>query len=48
MKVDKVKLDTAKARSFFERYGVKLKLTTAYNLEANGKSKRSHDQSYMH
>lgn len=40
MRVDRGELSITEARDFFERYDVKLKLTTAYNLEANGKSER--------
>jgi len=42
MRADRGELDAAEARDFFQRYGVKLKLTTAYNPEANGKSERGH------
>ena len=42
MRADRGELDAAEARSFFQRYGVKLRLTTAYNPEANGKSERGH------
>ena len=42
MRADRGELDVVEARNFFQRYGVKLKLTIAYNLEANGKSKRDH------
>ena len=42
MRADRGELDAAEARSFFERHGVKLRLTTAYNPEANGKSERGH------
>ena len=42
MRADRGELDAAEATNFFERYGVRLKLTTAYNPEANGKSERGH------
>lgn len=42
MRADRGELDVTKVRDFFERYGVQLKLTTAYNPEANGKSERGH------
>jgi Integrase zinc binding domain/RNase H-like domain found in reverse transcriptase/Reverse transcriptase (RNA-dependent DNA polymerase) len=42
MRADRGELDATEARSFFQRYGVKLRLTTAYNPEANGKSERGH------
>lgn len=42
MRADRGELDAAEARTFFQRYGVKLSLTTAYNPEANGKSERGH------
>ncbi|KAL3688565.1 hypothetical protein R1sor_014874 [Riccia sorocarpa] len=35
-------LDSEAARAFFRRYGVKLKLTSAYNPEGIGKSERRH------
>jgi hypothetical protein len=35
-------LDVIEARSFFEKHGVKLRLTTAYNPEVNGKSERGY------
>ncbi|KAL3685371.1 hypothetical protein R1sor_003393 [Riccia sorocarpa] len=35
-------LDAQEARDFFERYGLKLSLTTAYNPEGNAKSEREH------
>ena len=40
MRVDQGELDAIKATSFFERYGVRLKLTTTYNPEENGKSEQ--------
>jgi hypothetical protein len=42
MRADRGELDATEARDFFQRYGVRLKLTTAYNPEANGKSERGH------
>ncbi|KAL3676054.1 hypothetical protein R1sor_026002 [Riccia sorocarpa] len=35
-------LDAQEARDFFQRYGLKLSLTTAYNPEGNAKSERGH------
>ena len=35
-------LDAREAMDLFERLGVKLSLTTAYNPEANGKIERGH------
>ena len=35
-------MDATKARQFFERHGVWLRLTTVYNPEANGKNERRH------
>lgn len=40
--VDEEELNAIEVRDFFQRYGVKLKLTTTYNLEANSKSERWH------
>ncbi|KAL3676471.1 hypothetical protein R1sor_026419 [Riccia sorocarpa] len=42
MRADRGDLDTGEAREFFQRYGVKLKLTSAYNPEGIGKSERGH------
>ena len=42
MRADRGELDVVEARNFFQRYGVQLKLTTAYNPEATGKSERDH------
>lgn len=39
---DRGELDAREAREFFERMGIKLALTTAYNPEGNGKSERGH------
>ena len=42
MRADRVELDIAEAQNFFQGYGVQLKLTMAYNPEANGKSEKGH------
>jgi hypothetical protein len=42
MRADRGELNAAEAKEFFNRYGVQLKLTTAYNPEANGKIERGH------
>ena len=42
VRADRGELSATEAREFFDRYGVKFKLTTAYNPEANGKSERGH------
>ncbi|KAL3691330.1 hypothetical protein R1sor_004981 [Riccia sorocarpa] len=42
MTTDRGELDARKAEEFFQRYGVKLALTTAYNPEGNAKSERGH------
>jgi hypothetical protein len=42
MRADRGELDAVEAKNFFERHGVRLRLTTAYNPEANGKSERGH------
>lgn len=42
MRADRGELDANEAREFFNRYGVQLRLTTAYNPEANGKIERGH------
>ena len=39
---DRGELNAHEAIELFERLGVKLSLTTAYNLEANGKIERGH------
>ena len=39
---DRGELDAREAMDLFERLGVKLSLTTAYNPEANGKIERGH------
>ncbi|KAL2622718.1 hypothetical protein R1flu_002923 [Riccia fluitans] len=39
---DRGNLDSEVARAFFQHYGVKLKLISAYNLEGIGKSERGH------
>ncbi|CAM6082164.1 unnamed protein product [Calypogeia fissa] len=35
-------MDTKEAKEFFEKFRIKLKLTTAYNPEGNGKEERGH------
>ena len=40
--VDRGELYSDKAREFFAKHGVRLTLTTTYNLKANGKIKRGH------
>ena len=42
MRADQRELEAVEATSFFERYGVRLRLTTAYNPKANGKSEGGH------
>ncbi|KAL2631086.1 hypothetical protein R1flu_015772 [Riccia fluitans] len=42
LRADRGELDTIEARQFFDCYGIKLKLTTSYNPEGNGKSERGH------
>ena len=39
---DRGELDAQEAEELFDRLGIKLSLTTAYNLEANGKVERGH------
>ena len=39
---DRGELDAEEAEELFDRLGVKLSFTTAYNPEANGKVKRGH------
>ena len=39
---DRGELDAKEAREFFDRMGIKLALTMAYNPEGNGKSERGH------
>ena len=39
---DRGELDAEEAEELFDRLGVKLSLTTAYNPEANGKVERGH------
>jgi hypothetical protein len=39
---DRGELDAQEAEELFDRLGVKLSLTTAYNPEANGKVERGH------
>ena len=38
--VDRGELNSDEAREFFDRIGLRLSLTTSYNLEANGKIER--------
>jgi transposase InsO family protein len=40
---DRGELDAQEAEELFDRLGVKLSLTTAYNPEANGKVERGHE-----
>lgn len=42
LRADRGELNSHEAEEFFERFHIKLKLTTAYNPEANGKSERGH------
>jgi hypothetical protein len=42
MREDRKELDVDEATTFFDKFNVKLNLTTAYNAEANGKSERRH------
>jgi hypothetical protein len=42
MRANRGELDVVESRRFFERHGVRLRLTTAYNPEANDKSERGH------
>lgn len=42
MRADRGELDSDEAREFFKKFHIRLKLTTAYNPEANGKSERGH------
>lgn len=42
MRADQEELNAAEVRDFFQRYGVKLKLITSYNSEANGKNEKEH------
>ena len=42
LRADRGELESHKATDFFKRFNIKLKLTTAYNPEANGKSERGH------
>ena len=39
---DRGELDSDAARMFFQRFGIQLTLTTAYNPEGNGKVERGH------
>ena len=42
MRADRGELDANDAREFCERFGIRLKLTTAWNPEGNGKIERGH------
>ena len=42
MRADWKELDADEATAFFKKFNIKLNLTTAYNLEANGKCKKGH------
>jgi hypothetical protein len=42
MRADRGELNAEEAREFFLRYGIHLRLTTAMNPQANGKSERGH------
>ncbi|KAL3687181.1 hypothetical protein R1sor_013490 [Riccia sorocarpa] len=42
IRADRGDLDTGEARDFFQCYGVKLKMTSAYNPEGIGKSEQGH------
>ncbi|WP_217591542.1 hypothetical protein, partial [Burkholderia sp. GbtcB21] len=42
MRADRRELNAKEAREFFKRFHIRLKLTTSYNPEANGKSERGH------
>lgn len=42
MRADRGELDNHEAKEFFKKFHIRLKLTTAYNPEANGKSERGH------
>jgi hypothetical protein len=44
--VDRGELDAQEAEELFDRLGVRLSLTTAYNLEANGKVECGHGVEY--
>jgi hypothetical protein len=39
---DREELDVEEVKEFFDKYGIKLRLTTACNPEANGKIERRH------
>jgi hypothetical protein len=42
MRADWKELDANEATAFFEKFSIKLNLTTTYNPEANGKSEQEH------
>ena len=42
MRADRGELDSKEAKAFFRKFHIRLKLTTSYNPEANGKSERGH------
>lgn len=42
MRADRGELNAKEARAFFKKFHIRLKLTTSYNPEANGKSERGH------
>jgi hypothetical protein len=42
IRADRGELKVDEAIEFFKKYHIKLKLTTAYNLEGNGKSEKGH------
>lgn len=42
MREDRRELKSKEAKEFFKKYGIDLKLITAYNPAANGKTERGH------
>jgi hypothetical protein len=42
IRADRKELDADEATTFFDKFNIKLNLTTSYNPEANGKSERGH------
>jgi len=42
LRADRGELNSHEAREFFDKHQIKLRLTTAYNPEGNGKSERGH------